>query len=452
MNQPASRPPRVRRSIRRFAIVSFAILLPVAAHRLWDYVEIRRLVHEVEAIRDRGEPVTARQAGYLADRIVGSGTAGDYFLAASFLAPGFEAQPNVDLWLADTTAKPSRDELAARLRRVVERTPEAFGLVDRALALEFNGFPLGTDTSDRAVRVASLAFLLSARSVSQSLEGEADRAVDSAIAEIRFSPIADMYAGSITIEASREIAGILSFAEPSAAALRRLQSALEEQEKRDRAMQGLLGERARWLDRIWNQWYGTTPLAPHALLLRRRSLEQTVLRPLFTHELVAALRVWGELIAAARGPSTDWIRVRDQLQRQYPNPVRVPAGTASAMRLPWWMYQADRGVAVDIFLHYTRPDPVVRARASRMAVAVERYRRDHNGSLPQSLSELRPAYVSAIALDPLSGQPLLYRVDADAYSIYSVGINLRDDGGNLRASYRGPVEEADIGVRVLRHP
>jgi hypothetical protein len=42
-------------------------------------------------------------------------------------------------------------------------------------------------------------------------------------------------------------------------------------------------------------------------------------------------------------------------------------------------------------------------------------------------------------------------VEEDAYSIYSVGLNLRDDGGNLRASYTGPVEEADIGVRVLRH-
>ena len=53
---------RVRPSLRWFAIVAFTILIPIAAHGLWDYIEVRRLVREIEAIRAKGEPVRERDA------------------------------------------------------------------------------------------------------------------------------------------------------------------------------------------------------------------------------------------------------------------------------------------------------------------------------------------------------------------------------------------------------
>ena len=37
---------RVRPRLRRVAIAAFAVLLPLAAHSLWDYLEVRRLVRE----------------------------------------------------------------------------------------------------------------------------------------------------------------------------------------------------------------------------------------------------------------------------------------------------------------------------------------------------------------------------------------------------------------------
>ncbi len=49
--------PRVRPGFRRAAIAIFVLLLPVAAHALWDYLESRRLSNAVEAIRQRGERV-----------------------------------------------------------------------------------------------------------------------------------------------------------------------------------------------------------------------------------------------------------------------------------------------------------------------------------------------------------------------------------------------------------
>ena len=73
----------VRPALRRIAIVAFAILVPVAAYSLWDYVEIRRLVHEIERIRDKGEPVTEQ---YPRMSTEGAPTADAYYLAGAMLA------------------------------------------------------------------------------------------------------------------------------------------------------------------------------------------------------------------------------------------------------------------------------------------------------------------------------------------------------------------------------
>ena len=80
---------RVRPALRGFAIVAFAILLPIAVHSLWDYVEVRRLVHEIEAIRAKGEPVSEREA-VGGEQPLASETHGaaSYYLAGAMLALG----------------------------------------------------------------------------------------------------------------------------------------------------------------------------------------------------------------------------------------------------------------------------------------------------------------------------------------------------------------------------
>lgn len=82
-------PTPIRPALRRIAIVAFAILLPIAAHSLWDYIEVRRLVQEIEHIRALGEPVTERDAagGDARTPTVERG-ASDYYLAGAMLALG----------------------------------------------------------------------------------------------------------------------------------------------------------------------------------------------------------------------------------------------------------------------------------------------------------------------------------------------------------------------------
>ncbi|MBP88360.1 MAG: hypothetical protein CMJ64_16865 [Planctomycetaceae bacterium] len=53
------------------------------------------------------------------------------------------------------------------------------------------------------------------------------------------------------------------------------------------------------------------------------------------------------------------------------------------------------------------------------------------GGLPESLDELCPTYISSVPIDPYSDDPLIFRRTLDAYVLYSVGPDGRDDGGKF---------------------
>ncbi len=53
---------------------------------------------------------------------------------------------------------------------------------------------------------------------------------------------------------------------------------------------------------------------------------------------------------------------------------------------------------------------------------------DKNNAWPDSLDKL-PGVPAAAKTDPFSGKPFIYKRDDDAFTLYSVGINTRDDGG-----------------------
>jgi hypothetical protein len=73
-----------------------------------------------------------------------------------------------------------------------------------------------------------------------------------------------------------------------------------------------------------------------------------------------------------------------------------------------------------------------RLRLAITALAVERWRHLHNGSLPETLNDLVPAVLPAVPIDPFDGQPLRFRKVPKGYLLYSIDQNLKDDGGNER--------------------
>jgi hypothetical protein len=105
-----------------------------------------------------------------------------------------------------------------------------------------------------------------------------------------------------------------------------------------------------------------------------------------------------------------------------------------------------------------RSETFVTDRCARTAVAIERFRRDHQGRLPAALGDLVPRYFDEVPVDPDSDGPLRLKADAASYTVYSVGSDGRDDGGDLSSELqqvrqrgwgRLVIRGRDQGVRVL---
>jgi hypothetical protein len=85
-------------------------------------------------------------------------------------------------------------------------------------------------------------------------------------------------------------------------------------------------------------------------------------------------------------------------------------------------------------------------RALMVAVAVERYRLKEK-AWPNSLSDLVPRFLPAVPLDPYDGKPLRYVKRADGVTVYSVGADGSDDGGNIDRAHP-LIKGVDQGYRL----
>ncbi len=75
-----------------------------------------------------------------------------------------------------------------------------------------------------------------------------------------------------------------------------------------------------------------------------------------------------------------------------------------------------------------------------VACALERYRSAHRG-YPETLTALVPEYASQLPHDMLDGQQLRYRRTGDGrYLLYSIGWNIKDDGGTMPLPKPGKTE------------
>lgn len=73
------------------------------------------------------------------------------------------------------------------------------------------------------------------------------------------------------------------------------------------------------------------------------------------------------------------------------------------------------------------------ANLTATAIALRRYHLAR-GKYPGSLDELAPDFLPAVINDPFDGAPLRYRPQGDEFLLYSIGSDLRDDGGDVTTS------------------
>jgi len=478
--------PRVRRSLRRTFIVIFIILVPVAAHAVWDQIEANRLAAEIKALRDRGEAVDtsaenqplASGAEKEASRLYAAAA----MLSADSLPPygplGDRPAPNTRRGLAadiEAIVRARRslnanvaagngmpDPPAAQLSAVVHLAEPQLALMDRAAELPFTRFsPERSLYSYFTSDVSTLAAVGSLRADLLALQGNGGAAdalrpvVKLARTERRGNsfPVLPSTSGSLQL--------VLERTHPDSGALERLQRAYEEASPENTLAASIAHRRAEMLESLWD-----TRSIPHfSKRLGSRgigrweswssgSFAYAVVRPYVTHQFRQFLSDMNEAVELARRP------LPEAFQAATAQRPEVPLGGPMPMPSKWVMWlQMKTGVPI---WHDPRGlvasgavERVARTvagnRVAVVAIAVERYRLAH-GTLPSSLDALRPEFLNELPVDPFTAGPLHYRVSPDGYRIYSAGPDRQDDGGDigpwrsdLVPPYPAP-KNKDIGV------
>ena len=118
--------------------------------------------------------------------------------------------------------------------------------------------------------------------------------------------------------------------------------------------------------------------------------------------------------------------------------------------IDYWHYSSES--AKTLLGCYYRDECVFSA--TRLLVALNLYEK-RNRKLPENLGQLVPEYIESVPRDPYDGKP--FRYDRENEVIYSVGRNLKDDGGSINKIYRGLKHESadryraeDIVYKILR--
>ncbi len=86
-----------------------------------------------------------------------------------------------------------------------------------------------------------------------------------------------------------------------------------------------------------------------------------------------------------------------------------------------------------------RDQVIAQVGLAQAALALKAYK-NKEGSYPDSLEELRQVIAWELREDPFSGEDLVYKREGDGFLIYSIGPNLKDDGGIVSEGW----EEGDI--------
>ncbi len=430
--------PLVRPRFLKWSLVAFALLLPFVIHSVWDYIEARRLRAFIDEIARKGEPVRPEIYHPLTG---GAAESARYYRAAAALASGFGREMSVgagpsNFGLRVATAEREGiwpDDLVSDLRATLDRYRDALTFGDRAASLPFEGFGSGGSSSDLASYLAGELFnvqrLSSLRTELLALDGNGDQALDSFYTATRLTrAIGGAFSVFSAQRGASNLQLVLERTRPLPGALERVGGALAELDHDDRLTRRLVNLRALVL-----QAASRLGVAP-GLLRGSTRWEDVIARPWNAHVLNRQLEVFSRLLLAAQAP---WPERIDRVVAVGLDPVGFAAPGSPARDV------LDQETAGDA-------EQVATIRSARLVVAIERYRRDHAEQTPDRLQALVPSYLSDLPIDPFSGASLLMKKETGGYTVYSLGTNRRDDGGNLTRPpvYRRPKNPEDIGIRI----
>jgi hypothetical protein len=434
---------RVRPAIRRLALWTVPTLLLIAAWQTWDAVETGRLERELARVReDKPDPDATVQA--LKD------DAARYYAAAAMATVSHIPSRSRTLQLSPggplVDAIEARRDLLSRglaepaplvdALRQIERDPVVVDLLARASGLPFERFAPGTEFNYLWSGSLSVARSAGLRTLDLIAEGNGDAATTLLFDRVKQLRAFDRRNNALDAVTKAQSAGkiavdvgiLVAHTRPSDTRLTDLEGALAGAFSTDELALSIRGPALSFSGTISGLW--------------RRTWPGVLLRPLFRHHLVAYLQTMADAMEAARLRWPDRIKAMEQI------PERRSV-------LPEWPRFIWSSREIDLLRNQTvvLGEGVAAVHCARLVIKIEQFRRA-NDRLPATLSELKVPSGDDVALDPFTGNPLLYTRGDDEYIVYSVGKNLRDDGGTLSPKPQaGAVPSAlpalDVGVRVV---
>ena len=416
--------PLVRPWFLKVSVAAFVVLIPFVVNAVWSYVESQRLADTLRALQMKGEPTQT----YAPPPSPSAAEADREYRAAAALATSFRAQAQIPL--SPLTVAIQKDEwppeAVGALASSLAGYGETFALVDRAAALPFDVFLPWTSYPLRTSDLLNLQTLSGYRAIYRALSGDADGAVNALYAEAQLARTMGTFSFQ-RMPRPLILAQVLERTKPSADALGRLAAALGGLDDDH--------EDTRWFEELRRQaianGWPRVSLGLHEALY---SAATGFSRPWRMHRLNQQLDTFGRLIDASRLP---WPSRIDAMMAVDDTPI----------------FQRGRGPGYLESFVPSSASQTAGFRCLRVIVAIETYRRDHGDELPPALDALRPTYLPTIPVDPFSGSDLRMKREEGGYSIYSVGVNRKDDqGADVNLPFVGGVypkgHPADIGVRV----
>jgi hypothetical protein len=377
---------RVRPAFLKISIFVFAMLLPFAIYAAWDYVEVNRLNRRVAQLASRGEAArVVRQP---------SSPAWQFFRGAMAVA-----DPNM----------------------TSPMNAEALRLLDRAVAMSFEGFPAGFSYNYFGGDLITLARVAATRTRNRVTSGDGAAASEALRAELRLQqPMADSMSMWFSLAIS-SVNLVLNRFRLDSTTLARLEDDLASLDDDSKLAHSFAAWRASLLEtRVPPMRFPGSGPPPWQLRQTNEQIDVVT-------ELIAASHLPWPARLDALGVPASW------------QPKRQPRSDDARAQQKTYGELAAHSEGWRLAL----------VRSARSAVAVERYRRDHNEQLPSTTEDMSPAYLRSALVDPFSGGSLKLAVLQDGYVVYSLGVNRRDDSGSVRATRNNNVNAPrDFGIRI----
>lgn len=419
----------------RSLVVGVAVL--IAAYIGWDRVEAYRVASDIRAIAARGEPIdlSSLDAPLPSEQ---TREAARLYVEAAARAREITQQDS-RVGRTDVDAVVGRVDVP-ELEAGYKPDAPALQLLDRATALPFAGFGDTIEGPDwmNVQGLQSVSALSALRADLHAYRGRGDAAVQALIAAIGVQrTLPDLF--NRYIVGARQLGSLrilLRHTAPSAVSLEALQRAFAGLPDDDGLERDLMLRRARLIEQVSD-----------GVVLGDRvsSAAVFVFHPFLTRMIRLQLEQFPDVLAAAREPWPDKFATlstiaADSAPRSNRSPVRLalaaqPVNLAALSSMP-----ATAGLNLAI------------RRVAIATLAIERYRRAHDGALPASLDALVPALLPAVPIDPFTGTPIVFKPAADSYLVYSTDTNRLDDGGQIYGTgSMNPMplpRTRDFGIRV----